>query len=694
MTAPTDDYYGAGAGFYNTFARYTDTNYREAGAYNKLSDDLAQDGITLTPQQAANWAAAGFKADEARECIQAGFAPDESGSAQAYTAAGLYSPQEAYLERLEAETFEMLVDADQIAEAQDRRQEQFEEDYEVDEETGLVKPRPVPDDDWPVDDTDPVPEEGYPESDIEGEWAGDHGDREAARAQEQGERQEYMEEGIEDAETYANNGSRPRPGVAGGTTGDDDPWTDPAEEARFQEWLREQAAEGNALPGDVPGDDQWNAASAEATADTLDRIDQTLAETDTSTQGWTAEDQAAFEQEVDASADPDAPLNPLYVQPEVQRSDPSEVGVPPANEEPEGCYCSACELADGVSHDINRFAERDRAEQERYERWQEAERSGSQEEADRAANLAAWGPGAEHENPDGSTSTLDEDGVWHVRGGVLDDDGAQRDPLVDSWSSEQMVPTDEQLDRGEAVRNGDGTYSWSPLHHEDDPWDRQPDATHDEEGAGMPARLSEEAEEIARGVEQREADAAAIEDDPFMAGSEAEAAYYWENGGEWPEETSATYGSSDWPGDAERTAQVEEDAAERAEYVAEQQAEVDAEEAERIRQQEIADMNDPGWDDEVSDAETDQAGDSWWVEPEPSGDVHEDEVDEDQGDEAVDTSAQEASVRAAEEAAAKAEAARAAEAEAAKAEAEYVPEEDPEPPPATGYCYYDDEEPF
>lgn len=46
-----------------------------------------------------------------------------------------------------------------------------------------------------------------------------------------------------------------------------DPWTDPVEDAKFREWLRGQAAEGHQLPGDVAGDDDWNHAVAEATAD-------------------------------------------------------------------------------------------------------------------------------------------------------------------------------------------------------------------------------------------------------------------------------------------------------------------------------------------------------------------------------------------------------------------------------------------
>jgi hypothetical protein len=45
-------------------------------------------------------------------------------------------------------------------------------------------------------------------------------------------------------------------------------------------------------------------------------------------------------------------------------------------------------------------------------------------------------------------------------------------------------------------------------------------------------RLSPESEQIAAAVEAREAAHAAVEDDPGMAGSEAQAAWFWENGGE------------------------------------------------------------------------------------------------------------------------------------------------------------------
>lgn len=40
-----------------------------------------------------------------------------------------------------------------------------------------------------------------------------------------------------------------------------------SEDDRFREWLRSQAAEGRELPGEVAGDDEWNGAVVEATAD-------------------------------------------------------------------------------------------------------------------------------------------------------------------------------------------------------------------------------------------------------------------------------------------------------------------------------------------------------------------------------------------------------------------------------------------
>ncbi len=40
-----------------------------------------------------------------------------------------------------------------------------------------------------------------------------------------------------------------------------------SEDDRFREWLRSQAAEGHELPGEVAGDDDWNHAVVEATAD-------------------------------------------------------------------------------------------------------------------------------------------------------------------------------------------------------------------------------------------------------------------------------------------------------------------------------------------------------------------------------------------------------------------------------------------
>ncbi len=54
-----------------------------------------------------------------------------------------------------------------------------------------------------------------------------------------------------------------------------------------------------------------------------------------------------------------------------------------------------------------------------------------------------------------------------------------------------------------------------------------------------PTTLSAEAESIARAFEARQAELDAIEADPYVAGSEAEAAYYWEHGGEWPDDTHA-----------------------------------------------------------------------------------------------------------------------------------------------------------
>lgn len=50
----------------------------------------------------------------------------------------------------------------------------------------------------------------------------------------------------------------------------------------------------------------------------------------------------------------------------------------------------------------------------------------------------------------------------------------------------------------------------------------------------LSAELSPEAEQIVAAVAAREGELDAYEADPFMAGSEAAAAYYWSNGGEYP----------------------------------------------------------------------------------------------------------------------------------------------------------------
>lgn len=527
----------------STFERMTDRNVDRDG-YRQLHDDLAAKGIDLSPEQAGNWAAAGFPAAEARECIEAGFGPNESGSAQAYTAAGLYSPQEAFMERLIDETEQLVYEADSVIERQAERDEEFHEQYEVDEETGLARPRPRPEYEEPEEWWTPPPPPAT-ESQAEADYADSWGDIEAERAQAQGEMREYVDEGVEDAEGHAN-------GRAPGELDPADPWTpdDPAETARFNDWLRGQAAEGGSLPGDVPGDDAWNAASADATADFLDRSQEVIDDAESTAAGWTAEDQAAFEAQVDAGGD--GTDNPLYVAPggpdgnDDIWSDDVPTPWPPLDRGP-----TDEELANGsavLNEDGSTSWSPTNAD---FDWTSEQEERAAGHPAAQASDYEA--PGAQ-DAWDAEQRDYNEDARSHM-GGHPDSD----ERSAAAVRAELERAQDEHDPHGLRWMAPEDRASWEHEHYGDDADD-------------YPGRLSPEAEEIAQGVEEREAAMDAMEADEDMVGSDAWQARQYEE--QWDDR-----------GDAEETARVEEDAAERASYEAEQREEVEAEQAEEQAEQ-------------------------------------------------------------------------------------------------------------
>jgi hypothetical protein len=432
--------------FGERYERRTDrlASEHEIQRYHELSEKLAEQGITMTGEQAGDWAAKGFNAATAEEFITAGFAVNESGSAQTYHAAGLYDGTEAYLERLEDETNDLVYQADQIEEREIERAEDFDAEYEVDAETGLVKRRPEPPEDpWAPDPPVDLSAETQAEADYADSW----GDIEAARAQEQGER------------------------------------------------LADEA----------------DARAGAATGDVLDDIDSAIDDAEATSAGWTADDQAAFDAEVDGAGGGEP--NPLYVPP---ADDPGLIEEPDAWP-PVGREPTAEELESGVA-----VANEDGSTSwcpANDDDWTDAD------EARAAGHPAYQAEGvAEQADEDRFNEQYQEDTLRYAVG-ADDDDGGD------------LVVSGVVYDRDQWQADGEG---------------------------GVEPRLSPEAEDIARGVEEREAAMDAMEADEDMVGSDAWQARQYEE--QWDDR-----------GDAEETARVEEDAAERASYEAEQREEVEAE---------------------------------------------------------------------------------------------------------------------
>ncbi len=258
----------AGAWWTGDFETHAGQNVHDAQGYYELG---------LDSWTAAQWANNGISAAEAKECLQVGWQPDEAGAAATYMCAGLYTPAEALVDRLVSDTTEMLMQADRIEERDADREADFVRDWEELPDGRLV-PREH-DDDW----YDPDAPDQYPpreDSQAEIDQANEWGEIEAARAQEQGERlsdeAEAIARGVEEREA-ALDAMEADPEMVGS-------------EAWAERQYEEMAERG-------PDDE-----------DILDRIDDAIEGA-----GWTAEDQAAFEAEVDAAGTGEA--NPLYVPP-------------------------------------------------------------------------------------------------------------------------------------------------------------------------------------------------------------------------------------------------------------------------------------------------------------------------------------------------------------------------------------------